>query len=31
MPAFPEFYDRKQLWPAESLARREALLAKRPA
>jgi hypothetical protein len=30
-PAFPEFYDRKQLWPAESLARREALLAKRPA
>jgi hypothetical protein len=31
MPAFAEFYDRKQLWPAESLARREALLAKRPA
>jgi hypothetical protein len=30
-PAFPEFYDRKQLWPAESLARREALLARRPA
>ena len=31
MPAFAEFYDRKQLWPAESLARRETLLAKRPA
>jgi hypothetical protein len=30
-PAFPEYYDRKQLWPADSLARREALLAKRPA
>ena len=30
-PAFPEFYDRKQRWPAESLARREALLARRPA
>ena len=27
--AVPEFYDRKQHWPAESLARREALLAKR--
>ena len=26
-PAVPEYYDRKQLWPAESLARREALLA----
>ena len=31
MPAFAEFYDRKQVWPAESLARREALLAKRSA
>ena len=29
--AVPEFYDRKQHWPAESLARREALLAKRRA
>ena len=27
-PAVPEFYDRKLYWPAESLARREALLAK---
>jgi hypothetical protein len=27
-PAVPEYYDRKQHWPAESLARREALLAK---
>jgi hypothetical protein len=27
-PAVPEFYDRKQHWPAASLARREALLAK---
>jgi hypothetical protein len=27
-PAVPEYYDRKQYWPAESLARREALLAK---
>ena len=25
-PAFDEFYDRASLWPAESLARREALL-----
>jgi hypothetical protein len=31
VPAVPEFYDRKQHWPAESLARREALLARRPA
>ncbi len=28
IPAVPEFYDRKALWPAASLARREALLAK---
>jgi hypothetical protein len=28
VPAVPEFYDRKALWPAASLARREALLAK---
>jgi hypothetical protein len=27
----PEYYDRKQLWPAESLARLEALLARKPA
>jgi hypothetical protein len=27
-PAVPEYYDRKQYWPAESLARREALLAR---
>jgi hypothetical protein len=27
-PAVPEYYDRKLYWPAESLARREALLAK---
>jgi hypothetical protein len=27
-PAVPEYYDRKQLWPAASLQRREALLAK---
>lgn len=27
-PAVLEYYDRKQYWPAESLARREALLAK---
>jgi len=26
--AVPEYYDRRQLWPAESLARREALLAR---
>jgi hypothetical protein len=30
-PAMLEYYDSKQHWPAESLARREALLAKRPA
>lgn len=30
-PAFPAFYDRARLWPAASLARREALLAARPA
>jgi hypothetical protein len=27
-PAVPEYYDRKRYWPAESLARRETLLAK---
>ena len=27
-PAVPEYYDRKQHWPAASLARREALLAR---
>ena len=27
VPAVPEYYDREQLWPAESLARRQALLA----
>lgn len=27
-PAVPEYYDRTRYWPAESLARREALLAK---
>ena len=27
-PAVPEYYDREQHWPAESLARREALLAR---
>ena len=26
MPVFPEYYDRTKLWPAASLARREALL-----
>ena len=26
IPALPEFYDRKQYWPPESLARRQALL-----
>ena len=26
VPAVPEYYDRKQLWPAESLARRDRLL-----
>jgi hypothetical protein len=30
-PAVPEFYDRERFWPAESLARREALLAARRA
>jgi hypothetical protein len=30
-PAVPEYYDRKQYWPAESLARRTALLAKKSA
>ena len=28
VPAVPEYYDRSQYWPQESLARREALLAK---
>ena len=28
-PAVPEYYDRKIYWPAESLARREALLGRR--
>jgi hypothetical protein len=27
-PAVPEYYDREQYWPKESLARREALLAR---
>lgn len=27
-PSVPEYYDRKQYWPADSLARREALLAR---
>jgi hypothetical protein len=27
-PAVPEYYDRNQYWPAQSLARREALLAR---
>jgi hypothetical protein len=27
VPAVPEYYDRTQYWPAESLARREAMLA----
>jgi len=27
-PAVPEYYDREQHWPAQSLARREALLAR---
>ena len=26
MPAVPEYYDRKQYWPAESLARRQVML-----
>jgi hypothetical protein len=30
-PAVPEYYDRSKLWPAESLERRKALLAARPA
>ena len=30
-PTVPEYYSRKRHWPAESLARLEALLAKRPA
>jgi hypothetical protein len=29
VPALPEYYDRKAYWPAESLARREALLRRR--
>ena len=29
MPAVAEFYDRQKYWPKESLARREAVLAKR--
>jgi hypothetical protein len=29
VPAFPDYYDRDQLWPAESLRRRAALLAPR--
>ena len=28
MPAVPEYYDSKQYWPADSLARRKALFAK---
>jgi hypothetical protein len=28
IPAVPEYYSSKEMWPAESLARREALLAK---
>lgn len=27
VPAFPEYYERERLWPAESLARREAAIA----
>ena len=30
VPAVPEYYDRQQHWPAESLARRDALLAAQP-
>ena len=26
MPSVPEYYDREKYWPAESLARRKALL-----
>ena len=29
MPAVPEYYDRRDYWPKESLARREALLGRR--
>src|SRR6185369_7002908 len=29
IPAFAEFYDRPKLWPQESLARREAVLAQK--
>jgi hypothetical protein len=29
VPAVPEYYDRRQYWPPESLKRREALLARR--
>ena len=29
IPAFAEFYDRPQLWPQDSLARREAVLAQK--
>jgi len=28
IPAFPEYYERETLWPAESLARRQAILAR---
>jgi hypothetical protein len=28
VPSVPEYYDRRQYWPAESLARREVLRAK---
>ena len=31
VPAVPEYYDRKKYWPAESLARRDTVLAKLPA
>ena len=30
VPAVPEYYDRRKYWPAESLARREALRADQP-
>ena len=30
VPAVPEYYDRKSLWPADSLAWREALLGRKP-
>ena len=30
-PAVAEYYDRKQYWPAESLARRDAMRARRAA